>query len=159
MTILELLAAGVTSPEAFKEYGYSLADVARVIVEMARKATNFVPEEKLESFSTFIENWNPNNHSYSENDRLKDEGVIYKVLIAHTSQPDWKPAATPSLYARVLKPEDPNEIPEWQIPDNTNPWMKGDKVSHNGHIWISNVDNNIWEPGASGVHTWDIFEE
>ena len=30
-------------------------------------------------------------------------------------------------------------------------FLKGDQVIHNGIIWISTVDNNVWEPGAVGA--------
>ena len=33
------------------------------------------------------------------------------------------------------------------------------KVTHNNKKWISNVDNNHWEPGATGVYTWDEWTE
>ena len=41
-------------------------------------------------------------------------------------------------------------------PDSTNPYAKGDKVTHNGKTWQSTTDNNVWEPGVYGweeVHT------
>ena len=42
-------------------------------------------------------------------------------------------------------------MPEWEQPDSTNPYMKGDKVTHNGKTWVSLIDNNVWEPGATGT--------
>lgn len=33
--------------------------------------------------------------------KLTDDGVLYKVIQQHTAQADWKPSATPSLYAVV----------------------------------------------------------
>ena len=33
-----------------------------------------------------------------------------------------------------------------------NAYMMGDKVRHNGHIWISTMDYNVFEPGVYG---WD----
>lgn len=56
---------------------------------------------------------------------------IYKVLTAHTSQDTWTPPDAPSLFAKVLIP-DSDTIPEWEQPDSTNPYSKGDKVTHNG---------------------------
>lgn len=41
-------------------------------------------------------------------------------------------------------------IPEWEQPDSTNPYAKGDKVTHNGKTWQSTTDNNVWEPGVYG---------
>ena len=57
---------------------------------------------------------------------------------------------SPSLFARVLI-EDPTVIPEWIQPDSTNPYMRGDKVTHNNKTWESLVDNNVWEPGTVGT--------
>lgn len=76
---------------------------------------------------------------------------LYKVLIAHTSQSDWTPDVSPSLFAEVLIP-DPTVIPEWVQPSSTNPYMIGDKVRHNNKVWISIADYNVWEPGVYG---WD----
>ena len=83
--------------------------------------------------------------------RVQYNGVLYKVLQAHTSQDDWTPDVSPSLFALVLIP-DPTVIPEWVQPDSTNPYMAGDRVMHNGEEWVSDVDNNVWEPGVYGWH-------
>jgi hypothetical protein len=83
--------------------------------------------------------------------KIQYGGVVWKVLQDHTSQEGWEPGAAPSLFAEVLIP-DPDVIPEWKQPDSTNPYMSGDKVTHNGSTWVSNIDNNVWEPGVYG---WD----
>lgn len=36
-------------------------------------------------------------------------------------------------------------IAGWIQLDSTNPYMKGDKVTHSDKAWISDVDNNVWE--------------
>lgn len=87
--------------------------------------------------------------NYEANVRVNYEGILYRCLTSHTSQPDWTPSAAPSLWVRVLIP-DSNVIPEWIQPDSTNPYSKGDKVTHNGKTWISDVDSNVWEPGVYG---------
>lgn len=81
--------------------------------------------------------------------RVLYNGILYKVLTAHTSQADWTPDAAPSLFAKVLIPDE-TIIPEWKQPDSTNPYMKDDKVTHNGKTWVSDIDNNVWEPGVYG---------
>ena len=93
--------------------------------------------------------WNGDGVQYTAGQRVQDDGILYTVLQAHTSQPDWKPAAAPSLFAKVLIP-DPTVIPEWEQPDSTNPYAKGDKVKHNGKTWVSDIDGNVWEPGVYG---------
>lgn len=89
---------------------------------------------------------------YVTGQRVLRGGVLYKVLQDHTSQDDWTPDAAPSLFARVLIP-DATAIPEWEQPNSTNPYMSGDKVSHNGSTWVSTIDNNVWEPGVYGWET------
>lgn len=87
--------------------------------------------------------------SYTVGTRISYEGVVYKCLQAHTSQEGWEPGIAASLWAALLIP-DPIVIPEWVQPDSTNPYMTGDKVTHNGQTWESSVDNNVWEPGVYG---------
>lgn len=89
--------------------------------------------------------------AYSVDDRVRYNDTLYKCLQAHTSQDTWIPTDATSLWAKVLIP-DPEVVPEWEQPDSTNPYMKGDKVTHNDKTWESAVDNNVWEPGVYG---WD----
>lgn len=86
---------------------------------------------------------------YTAGMRVQYDGVLYTTLIAHTSQADWTPAAAPSLFAKVLIPDE-TVIPAWEQPESTNPYMAGDKVTHNGKTWVSDIDNNVWEPGVYG---------
>ena len=86
--------------------------------------------------------------AYTTGERLYYNGELYKVLLDHTSQADWTPDVAVSLYVRV---DDPSiEWPEWRPPQGAHDaYMAGDKVSHNDKHWISDVDNNVWEPGVS----------
>lgn len=92
--------------------------------------------------------------SYKVGDRVRYNDTLYKCLQAHTAQNDWMPSDAVSLWAEVLIP-DPEVIPDWVQPESTNPYMKGDKVHHNDKNWISDVDNNVWEPGVYG---WSEYE-
>ena len=122
------------------------ARALRPIIEKAVSAT-LSDTEALEAVSLFP-TW-VSGKRYATDDRVKYDGNLYKCLQAHTSQPDWTPTAAPSLWAKVLIP-DPGTIPEWEQPDSTNPYMAGDKVTHNGKTWVSDIDNNVWAPGAYG---------
>lgn len=95
-------------------------------------------------------NWNPYNHGYKVGDRLRYNGVLYRVLQSHYSQPEWAPDESASLYAKVLIPT-PGVVPEWEQPLSTNGYGTGDRVTHMGKVWESLVDNNVWEPGALGT--------
>ena len=86
---------------------------------------------------------------YAVGDRVRYEDTLYKCLQAHTAQTDWTPDVAVSLWVRV---DDPSiEFPEWRQPVGaTDAYQKNDKCSHNGKRWISDVDNNVWEPGVYG---------
>ena len=86
--------------------------------------------------------------AYAVGFKVQYNGILYRCLTAHTPQGDWTPGAAPSLWSKVLV-EDGDILP-WEQPDSTNPYMKGDKVTHNGKTWVSDVDNNVWEPGVYG---------
>lgn len=93
--------------------------------------------------------WNP-QATYAVGDRVRYAGNLYRCLQPHTAQETWNPVDAPSLWAKVLT--DPSgAILPWEQPDSTNPYMKGDKVTHNGKTWESLVDNNVWEPGVTGT--------
>ena len=96
----------------------------------------------------FYPEWSE-GQAYTAGFKVQYGGTLYKCLNAHTSQDDWTPAVSPSLFSKVLIPDE-NIILEWEQPDSTNPYMKGDKVTHNGKTWESLVDNNVWEPGEYG---------
>ena len=86
---------------------------------------------------------------YSTGYKVQHGGKLWRCLQSHTSQTGWEPDIAPSLWAKLLIPDE-TVIPEWEQPDSTNPYMTGDKVTHNGKTWVSNIDNNVWEPGVYG---------
>ena len=92
------------------------------------------------------------NIQYEVGYRVLYLGTLYKVIQAHTSQYGWEPDITPSLFAKnlIVKDEDGEQvdIPEWEQPDSTNPYMKGDKVRFEGKVYQSLIDNNVWSPTA-----------
>lgn len=101
--------------------------------------------------------------AYEVGFKLRHNDILFKVLQAHTSQEDWEPNKTPSLFAQVIvgqvNPETgEQEILEWVQPDSTNPYMMGDKVLFNGIVYESIIDNNVWSPEAY-PQGWQIVEE
>lgn len=83
---------------------------------------------------------------YKVGTRILYNDVLYKVLIEHTSQETWAPDVAPSLFAKVLNETLDGSIPEWEQPDSTNGYMKGDKVMFEGKTYESLIDNNTWSP-------------
>ena len=89
---------------------------------------------------------------YGAGDRVRYGGALYRCLQAHAAQSGWTPTAAPSLWAKVLVSDTGAPLP-WEQPESTNPYMKGDKVTHAGKTWVSTMDNNVWEPGVYG---WEV---
>lgn len=115
---------------------------------MIETAAQTMPDEMaLESVPLFP-GW-ASGRAYNAGDRVRYNGILYRCGQTHTSQPDWSPDITPALWHRVLI-EDPGTAPEWVQPDSTNPYSTGDRVTHNGKIWVSTIDENTWEPGIYG---------
>jgi hypothetical protein len=72
-------------------------------------------------------------------------GSVYKCLQPHTTALHWAPDIAVSLWVRA---RDTEVIEPWVQPESTNPYMIGNKVTFNGRIYGSKIDNNVWSPSA-----------
>lgn len=138
----------------------ALAFLSAIMKQATINCDTNTDEQALE-VQVLYPNWEdfPEGSELSEGKRVNYENVLYNILTTHKKQNTWTPENSPSLYAKVLIP-DSNVIPEWEQPDSTNAYMTGDKVAHNGNVWESLVDNNIWEPGVVGTESlWKKVEE
>lgn len=125
----------------------TLKEMARKIRPIIEKAVQSLQEADAIEAVNLYPAWDGNGTQYAAGTKVKYNGILYNVLQAHTSQAGWTPTAAPSLFAKVLIP-DPDVIPDWEQPDSTNPYMKGDKVRFGGKIYESLIDNNVWSPTA-----------
>lgn len=123
-------------------------DAALVLRGIMDKAGAMLTDEQALEVPGLFPAWNA-EATYAVGDRAKYNGTLYRCLTAHTAQSTWTPTDAPSLWAKVLTDPSGTILP-WVQPDSTNPYAKGDKVTHNGKTWVSTVDNNVWEPGAYG---------
>lgn len=127
-----MMLAGGNVSEVQSEYQTALMSISD---EAALKMPDYFPT------------WDGNGHSYAAGDRVTYNDTLYKVLQAHTSQSTWTPTAAPSLFTKVLTSTTGEPLP-WEQPDSTNPYMIGDRVTYNGKVYESTVDNNVWAPDA-----------
>jgi hypothetical protein len=82
---------------------------------------------------------------------------LYKVVQAHTSQADWTPDATPSLYDAIGL--DDSGHPVWSQPTGAHDaYNIGDIVNYNGTLYRSLIDGNIWTPDAYPAG-WVVVEK
>lgn len=115
---------------------------------IVRAAESLDDTDALDGVELF-ERWQP-AMVLAVNQRINHDDKLYRVVQAHTAQEGWEPDKTPALFTEVAKP---GEIPEWKQPTGAqDAYAKDDKVQHNGSVWISRIDNNVWEPGVYG---WD----
>lgn len=121
----------------------------RIRAEMEQHASTLSDETALEVTEMFPL-WTP--RAYEVGERVRYDGILYKCVQAHPQNETYTPDAAVSLWAEVLIP---SGVPEWVQPESTNPYMKGDKVKHNGHTWVSDIDFNVFEPGVAG---WSVVE-
>lgn len=105
-------------------------------------------DEKIVNNKSAFPWWNGNGVELKAGQYVQYETNVYQVIQNHTTQPDWTPDIVPALFNKIT-------VEEWEKWEPGNFYKKGAKVTHNNKKWISNVDNNHWEPGATGVYTWD----
>jgi len=124
------------------------------LLELARKLRPFIEKaaislddaDAIEAVQLFPE-WSAEAEKYEKDVRVKFDNILYRCLQEHVPQEGWNPVAAPSLWAKVLIPDE-NVIPEWEQPDSTNAYQIGDKVKFEGKTYESLINNNIWSPAA-----------
>ncbi len=121
-----------------------IKNIVEAILTLRDSATD---EQALTATALYPE-WQPEK-DYVTGARIVFNNTLYKVLQNHTSQAEWLPNSAASLYAIVLTSDTGKALP-WVQPESTNPYMTGDKVTHNGSNWVCTIDNNTWEPGVYG---------
>ena len=121
---------------------------ARKLRKMIEKTAVTLTDSEAYDVAELFPMWKT-EHEYAVGDRVQFESKLYKCLQSHTSQADWIPTEAVSLWVEVADPA--IEFPEWKQPTGAqDAYMTGDKVSYNEKHWISEVDNNVWEPGVYG---------
>lgn len=130
------------------EHLYKLRDMMR------KAAVSLTDTDALSAIEMFAP-WKVDT-AYTVDTRIRYNGKLYRVVQSHTSQSDWTPDVTPALYTEIAEP---GTIPVWKQPTGAqDAYMTGDKVKYpdeNGTIWVSTVDNNVWQPGVYG---WEFTE-
>ena len=122
------------------------SEALKIRVNIETGAQSIPDENALETVSLFPV-WRTGT-AYAVDYRVRHNDILYRCVTAHESQETWSPDVSPSLWAKVLVED--GEILPWEQPESTNPYSKDDKVTHNGKTWVSDWDNNVWEPGVYG---------
>lgn len=145
---LSRLQAQSTAAKVTADDSKAISDIAFVTMAESGTIDEVTATERI---SVFAE-WQPNVavvagslRSFGEGDDKK----LYRCLQAHTTQAGWEPIAAPALWKLAGDPAE--EWPAWSQPIGAvDAYLAGDKVSHGGGRWTSDVDGNVWEPGVYG---------
>lgn len=105
-------------------------------------------DEQAMEVSTFYDDWAA-GINYNTDDIRRYEGILYRCLQRHSSLDNWMPPVVPALWHRLGNPN-PEGIWPWVQPPGAPGYMKGDEITHLDSTWISDIDNNVWEPGVYG---------
>lgn len=128
---------------------------AHVLRALTVKASASLPDEDALNGIELFPVWTADT-AYTADIRVRYEDKLYRCVQAHTSQEGWEPPAVPALWTEVAKP---GEIPVWKQPTGAqDAYMTGDKVHYptaDDPVYISTVDNNVWQPGVYG---WEMVD-
>lgn len=121
-----------------------VAPIAFVTLAESGQIDDVTAGEHAELFSPWA-----SNIQYETGNLRSYNGQLYRCIQSHISQDDWTPDTAVSLWSKVADPAE--EWPEWSQPVGAqDAYNAGDKVSHNGKHWVSEVGPNVWEPGVYG---------
>lgn len=85
------------------------------------------------------------NEMFTYGENKVGDPQLYRVVQEHTSQADWTPTETPSLYTPIGLDEE--GYPIWSQPTGAHDaYNKGDIVDYNGTLYKSLEDGNVYAP-------------
>lgn len=131
------------------------ADLLKASEQFRRAVQMFaasLSDEQAMEVATIYDPW-AENKVYAVGDFLTygvnsvGDPQLYKVVQAHTSQADWTPDATASLYVAIGLDEE--GYPIWSQPTGAHDaYNEGDIVDYNGTLYRSLIDGNVYSPEA-----------
>ncbi|OUN15093.1 hypothetical protein [Pseudoflavonifractor sp. An85] len=138
--IQEVIASGI----------YNLSDLLKKIDTLWLQAS-ITDEERQALIQAAQENANPEYGYAGFQEQLN---TILDRVDALEQETKILRAAIEALGGTVGEPEPGEEWPAWYPWDGVgrSPWQKGSQCTHKEKKWVSQVDDNIWEPGAVGVY-------
>ena len=126
---------------------------ASSITFVALAETGTIDETTITEHANLFSPW-AENVAYGVGAIRLYENNLYRCVQAHTSQSDWTPDKSASLWTKIGDPT--VEFPEWSQPVGAHDaYAKGDKVSYSNKHWVSTTDANVWQPGVYGWEETD----
>lgn len=145
---LARLQAQSMATKTVSDNSKAVSDIAFVVMAESGAIDEVTAAEHTNVFASWQPGVNVAVGSY-RNYGNGDDTKLYRCLQAHTTQAGGEPIAAPALWKLAGDPAE--EWPAWSQPIGAvDAYSAGDKVSHGGGRWTSDVDGNVWEPGVYG---------
>ena len=121
-------------------------------------------EDQKENILSQYDEWELGVY-YKKDKKVQYKGKVYKVVIPHTSQSNWKPDVAINLFTEYLSPQIQNEdgtttevINDFKKPTGAHDaYSTGDKVRFEGKIYECKKDNTVHSPGEY-PDGWNLIE-
>ena len=106
--------------------------------------------EAVDDFAAWLQPTGAHD-AYAAGEVVAHGGKTWRSLIdANTGEPGvsgWRESV-------LMPPSGIAPPPAWVQPaGGHDAYNKGDRVTHNGQIWVNLIDANVWEPGVYG---WEV---
>lgn len=122
-----------------------LTNKQKKLADYIRNTRDIAPAEVAQEYPEIYRPW-VQGETLSIGDRRTSGGVLYEV---HNTPGDNLHA--PQDAASIWKRAYTDEWPEWVQPTGAHDaYGLGDKVTHKGKKWVSDIKNNVWTPGDYG---------
>lgn len=126
----------------------TLADQLRRAAAIALGAASVSDEHAL-GISLVFPDWEVGT-AYATGDIVRHGGGLWRALQASTGEEQYPPEAFIAGWKRVGEPDADGTMPWSQPLGAADAYAEGDVVTHDGKTWVSDIDGNVWEPGAYG---------
>lgn len=100
--------------------------------------------------STLVPEWDAGGAAYTVGQVVRHGGALWRCIQDNASSGTWVPSRYTSAWKRIGEPDESGYYPWVQPLGATDAYAKGNAVTHNGQLWESAIDSNVWEPGAYG---------
>lgn len=157
------------SGESIDGYGQAISGIVikfvgtgqlQVRIDIVQFSESQILKDTVETLATSAikntDQWASKNE-YKFGDLVVYGGSLYKTIQSHTSQDDWTPDVAHSLFTKVytIQTEEEHEqessVAEWIQPTGAHDsYSLNEIVMHNGKMWKSSINDNVWEPSVYG---------
>ena len=120
---------------------------------VALAETGNIDADTASAHKDMFEQWCP-GIAYKVGQIRNYNDVLYRVVQDHTSQSDWLPSDTLSLYEPIILTEE--GYPVWSKPSGSHDaYNAGDIVDYNGTLYKSLIDGNVYSPDEYAAG-WEV---